>query len=287
MPKQQSTTNRMLDAHQGKTLVIKYGGNAMTETAHQAHFAQDIAQLHQSGIRIVVVHGGGPQVDAMLEKIGHRSTRIDGMRVTDPTTMQIAEMVLGASVNGALVNLINHHSPVPVAVGINGKDAKLLVASKLVSSVDLGLVGQIQSVNIALIQSLLTNGFVPVVAPIATCDHSCQTYNINADTAASEIAKALQADALIALSNIDGVLDQHKTLLHTLSLQQIDTLIADGTIYGGMLPKIKAATDAIASGVKSVSIINGETPHSLIRLLEQNPSNQSTQKQGIGTTILS
>lgn len=273
------TKSDFIHTHKGKTLVIKYGGNAMTEPAHQDNFAQDIAQLHNLGVRIVVVHGGGPQVDDMLNKIGHQSTRIDGMRITDPTTMQIAEMVLGASVNGHLVNLINHHSDTPAAVGINGKDAKLLVAEKLKSAVDLGLVGQIQTVNTALMDCLLAYNFVPVVAPIATCANSRQTYNINADTAASAIAKALKADALIVLSNIDGVLDKGKKLLPTLNFEQIKALIDDGTIHGGMLPKIQAATDAIRLGVKSVSIVNGETPHSLIRLLGQ-------EHQNTGTTIL-
>lgn len=273
------TLNSHLSTHKGKTLVIKYGGNAMTEPAHQESFTQDIARLHSMGIRLVIVHGGGPQVDDMLDKIGHQSCRIDGMRITDPTTMQITEMVLGASVNGLLVNLINQHSTTPAAVGINGKDGRLLVADKLKSAVDLGLVGQIHTVNTALIDTLLAQGFLPVVAPIATCANSRQTYNINADTAASELAKALQADALIVLSNIDGVLDKQKTLLTTLNLSQVQALIADGTIYGGMLPKIQAAAAAIGAGVKSVSIINGEQPHSLLSLL-------GCQHPTIGTTLL-
>lgn len=254
----------LLSTLKDKTLVIKYGGNAMSDTTIKHNFAKDIALLSSAGIRLIIVHGGGPQVDEMLNKIGHTSTRIDGMRVTDPITMDIAEMVLGASVNGELVNLINHHAQNGVAVGINGKDGQLLIADKLAGEIDLGLVGEIQKVNTKLIETLLTNGYIPVIAPIATNETSDITYNINADMVAGHIAQAVNADELLLLSNIDGVLDKNKTLLHTLTLTEIKTLIDDGTIYGGMIPKIAGAVDAIQAGVKSVRILNGEKAHTLI-----------------------
>lgn len=250
----------------GKTLVIKYGGNAMTDKTLN-DFAGDIALLHAYQIKVIIVHGGGPQVDEMLAKIGHASTRIDGMRVTDPITMDIAEMVLGANVNGKLVNLINHHTTIGVAVGLNGKDGQLLVADKLASDVDLGLVGEIKHVNTALLKTLLDNGFIPVIAPIATNETADITYNINADMVASEIAKAVIADELLLLSNIDGVLDNQKNLLHTLTLKDIENLINDGTIYGGMIPKIHGAVEAIQAGVGRVNILNGEKSDTLINIL--------------------
>lgn len=257
----------LLNTLKDKTLVIKYGGNAMSDATIKNNFAQDIALLSSAGIRLIIVHGGGPQVDEMLTKIGHTSTRIDGMRVTDPITMDIAEMVLGANVNGELVNLINHHAQNGVAVGINGKDGQLLIADKLAGEIDLGLVGEIQMVNTKLIETLLTNGFIPVIAPIATDATASITYNINADMVAGHIAQAVNADELLLLSNIDGVLDKNKTLLHTLTLTEIEALINDGTIYGGMIPKIAGAVDAIQAGVKSVRILNGEKAHTLIDVL--------------------
>lgn len=255
-----------LKSLKGKTLVIKYGGNAMTDKTLN-DFAGDIALLHAYQIKVIIVHGGGPQVDDMLAKIGHTSTRIDGMRVTDPITMDIAEMVLGANVNGKLVNLINHHTTIGVAVGLNGKDGQLLVAEKLASDVDLGLVGEIKHVNTALLKTLLDNGFIPVIAPIATNETADITYNINADMVASEIAKAVSADELLLLSNIDGVLDNQKNLLHTLTLKDIESLINDGTIYGGMIPKIHGAVEAIQAGVGRVNILNGEKSDTLINIL--------------------
>lgn len=261
-----NSKHQALKSLKGKTLVIKYGGNAMTDKTLN-DFAGDIALLHAYQIKVIIVHGGGPQVDEMLAKIGHTSTRIDGMRVTDPITMDIAEMVLGANVNGKLVNLINHHTTIGVAVGLNGKDGQLLIAEKLASDVDLELVGEIKHVNTALLKTLLDNGFIPVIAPIATNETADITYNINADMVASEIAKALNADELLLLSNIDGVLDKQKNLLHTLTLKDIESLIADGTIYGGMLPKIHGAVDAIKAGVGRVTILNGEKSDTLIRFL--------------------
>lgn len=257
----------LLNTLKDKTLVIKYGGNAMSDATIKHNFAQDIALLSSVGIRPIIVHGGGPQVDEMLTKIGHTSTRIDGMRVTDPITMDIAEMVLGANVNGELVNLINHHAQNGVAVGINGKDGQLLIADKLAGEIDLGLVGEIRMVNTKLIETLLTNGFIPVIAPIATDATASITYNINADMVAGHIAQAVNADELLLLSNIDGVLDKNKILLHTLTLTEIEALINDGTIYGGMIPKIAGAVDAIQAGVKSVRILNGEKAHTLIDVL--------------------
>lgn len=261
-----STTHQALKSLKDKTIVIKYGGNAMSETTLN-DFAQDIAFLHAYQIKLIIVHGGGPQVDEMLTKIGHTSTRIDGMRVTDPITMQIAEMVLGASVNGTLVNLINHHATNGIAVGINGKDGQLLVAEKLAGDVDLGLVGEIKMVNHSLIQVLLNNGFIPIIAPIATDIDSQITYNINADMVAGAIAKAVNANELILLSNIDGVLDNNKTLIPQLTLTDIKQLIQDGVIYGGMIPKLNGAIEAVHSGVKKVSILNGEKPAVLIHNL--------------------
>lgn len=247
-----------------KTLVVKYGGNAMTDKNAENAFAYDIALLHASGIKVIVVHGGGPQVDDMLSKINHSSIRIDGMRVTDQTTMEIAEMVLGAGVNGKLVNLINHFSNAGVAVGINGKDGQSLIAKKLAGNVDLGLVGEITQVNDKLINTLLDNNFIPVIAPIASDSDAQITYNINADVVAGAIGSAINADELIMLSNIDGVLDDNKRLIHQLTLTDIDELIAKGIIYGGMIPKLSGAIEAVNSGVKTVSIINGCTAHQLI-----------------------
>lgn len=250
----------------GKTFVIKYGGNAISDNALH-DFAQDIALLHAYQIKLIVVHGGGPQVDDMLAKIGHTSTRIDGMRVTDPITMDVAEMVLGANVNGKFTNLINHYCEKGVAVGLNGKDGQLLVADKLMGDVDLGLVGDIKKVNTHLLNMLLNNNIIPIIAPIATNETSDITYNINADMVASEIAKALNADELLLLSNIDGVLNKQKNLLHTLTLKDIEHLIHDGTIYGGMIPKIDGAVKAIKAGVKSIRILNGEKENALIEML--------------------
>lgn len=250
-----------------KKLVIKYGGNAMTDSILQQAFAQDIALLHACGFEIIVVHGGGPQVDEMLQKIGHHSKRIDGMRVTDTTTMQIAEMVLGARVNGQLVDWINHFAHAGVAVGIHGKDAKTLIAQKLQSAVDLGLVGDIVCVQDKLLNTLLNNQFIPVIAPIATNHDSTITYNINADTAAGIIAKATHCEELILLTNIDGVLDEHKNLIATLTQTQINTLIQNGVIYGGMIPKLSGALDAIHAGIDKVTIINGCHPHKIIEHL--------------------
>ncbi|MDO4426705.1 MAG: acetylglutamate kinase [Moraxella sp.] len=262
-----------LDLENHPLIVIKYGGNAMVDEARQQAFAKDVVALWQAGMKVVVVHGGGPQVDELLEKINHPSQRIDGMRVTDAVTLQIAEMVLTGGVGKALVNHI--HQAGGLAVGLNGKDGQLLIAHKLTAEVDLGFVGQIDSVNPNVLFSLLEAGFIPVIAPIAGSTDGT-SYNINADLAAGAIAKALNADEFLLLSNIDGVLDKNGVLLSELSTADIDALIKDGTIYGGMIPKLAGAVEAINAGLDSVTILNG---------MKDNACSQKLSGANIGTRI--
>ena len=252
----------------GKTVVIKYGGNAMTDDHLKQSFARDIILLRLVGILPVVVHGGGPQIESLLSKVGKKGEFIQGMRVTDNETMDIVEMVLAGQVNKEIVELINHAGG--KAVGLTGQDGGLIRARKMMVKadpgsqevLDLGHVGEIESVDPAIIHSLLASGFVPVIAPIGS-GREGETYNINADLVAGKIAEILKAEKLILMTNTPGVLDKDGHLLTGLSAREIDALFADGTISGGMLPKISSALEAARSGVHSVHIVEGRVPHCL------------------------
>ncbi len=248
----------------GKTLVVKYGGNAMTDPALESSFARDIVLLKTVGLNPVVVHGGGPQVDSFLKQLGRESERIDGMRVTDPATMEVVEMVLGGSVNKSIVNLINQHGG--RAIGLTGKDGNLLKARKLlmekqaedgsIHQIDLGLVGEVVEVKTDVIEMFTQSDFIPVIAPLGV-DEEGNTYNINADLVAGKVAEALGAEKLVLLTNIAGVLDENKKLLTGLTTQEVDHLIETGVIYGGMIPKVGCALDAVKAGVVSAHIVGG------------------------------
>lgn len=267
----------------GKTLVVKYGGNAMTDPELESSFARDIVLMKTVGLNPIVVHGGGPQVDAMLQQLGRESDRIDGMRVTDPATMEVVEMVLGGSVNKSIVNLINQHGG--RAIGLTGKDGKLIRATKLflekqsdtgIQKIDLGLVGEVTHVQTDLLEMLCNSDFIPVIAPLGV-DEFGHTYNINADLVAGKVAETLEAEKLILLTNIAGVLDENKNLLTGLTTQDVDNLIETGVIYGGMIPKISCALDAVKNGVKSAHIVDGRVPHaSLLEIFTDH---------GVGTLI--
>ncbi len=268
----------------GKTVVIKYGWNAMTEEHLKQSFARDIILLRLVGILPVVVHGGGPQIESLLSKVGKKGEFIQGMRVTDTETMDIVEMVLAGQVNKEIVELINHAGG--KAVGLTGQDGGLIRARKMMVKstaesqelLDLGHVGEIEQVDPAIIHSLLSSGFVPVIAPIGSGGEG-ETYNINADLVAGKIAEILKAEKLILMTNTPGVLDKNGNLLTGLTAREIDGLFEDGTISGGMLPKISSALDAAKSGVQSVHIVDGRVPHCL--LLEILTS------EGVGTMIRS
>lgn len=268
----------------GKMVVIKYGGNAMTEEHLKQSFARDIILLRLVGILPVVVHGGGPQIESLLARVGKKGEFIQGMRVTDTETMDLVEMVLAGQVNKEIVELINHAGG--KAVGLTGQDGGLIRARKMLvkaddtssEAFDLGHVGEIESVDPAIIHSLLASGFVPVIAPIGSGQEG-ETYNINADLVAGKIAEILKAEKLILMTNTPGVLDKKGNLITGLSAKEIDGLFADGTISGGMLPKISSALDAAKSGVASVHIVDGRVPHCL--LLEILTS------EGVGTMIRS
>lgn len=250
----------------GKTIVIKYGGNAMTDEALKAGFAQDVVMLKLVGLNPVVVHGGGPQINEMLEKIGKQGEFIQGMRVTDAETMSVVEMVLGGLVNKEIVSLINQAGG--KAVGMTGKDGAMIRAKKMFLNsgdevIDIGQVGEIEHIDPSLVSLLDTQDFIPVIAPIGVgADGSA--YNINADVVAGKLAETLDAEKLILMTNTPGVLDKNGNLLTGLSASQVDALFADGTISGGMLPKISSALDAAKSGVKSVHIIDGRVLHALL-----------------------
>jgi acetylglutamate kinase len=266
----------------GKTIVVKLGGNAMTEDALKAAFARDVVLLKLVGMNPVVVHGGGPQIEDMLSRLGKKGEFVQGMRVTDPETMDVVEMVLGGQVNKEVVELINQAGG--KAVGLTGQDGKfirarkMLLASKENSKLDIGQVGEIESIDPAVIRVLEQGGFIPVVAPIATGGDGT-TYNINADLVAGKLAEVLNAEKLVVLTNTPGVLDKDGRLLTGLTPRRIDDLVAKGVISGGMLPKIGSALDAARNGVKSVHIIDGRVPNAL--LLEV------LTDQGIGTLIKS
>lgn len=270
-----------IQRYKDKLIVVKYGGNAMTDPVLESSFARDIVLLKTVGIHLVVVHGGGPQVDNLMSELGRESDRIDGMRVTDKATMDVVEMVLGGSVNKSIVNLINKHGG--QAIGLTGKDANLIKATKLIindkdgTPIDLGFVGQVAHVNTGVINMLIQGDFIPVIAPLGVDEHG-ETYNINADLVASRVAECLSAERLLLLTNIKGVLDKDGNVLTSLSPTDVDNLIADGTISGGMIPKIAGALDAVRAGLRSATIVDGRVPHAC--LLE------IFTEEGVGTQIL-
>lgn len=261
----------------GKTIVIKYGGNAMTEERLKHRFARDVVLLKLVGMNPVVVHGGGPQIDNALRKVGKSGTFVQGMRITDEETMEVVEWVLGGEVQQDIVMLINQYGG--QAVGLTGKDGGLIHAEKMQMPdkdkpgefIDLGYVGKITSINPAVVKALQDDAFIPVISPIGFSDDG-QAYNINADVVAGEIAQILRAEKLIMMTNTPGVLDKKEQLLTDLTAHEIETLFADGTISGGMLPKIGSALEAAKSGVNSVHIIDGRIEHSLLlEILTEQP----------------
>ena len=268
----------------GKTIVVKYGGNAMTDEHLKQCFARDVVLLKLVGMNPVVVHGGGPQIENLLARVGKKGEFVQGMRVTDAETMEVVEMVLGGQVNKEIVNLINQHGG--KAVGLTGKDGNFIRAKKLMMEnkdnpgdlIDIGQVGDIVSIDPSLIALLDTGAFIPVIAPIGVGAEG-ETYNINADVVAGKIAEVLKAEKLVLLTNTPGVLDQSGKLLTGITPKQVDDMVADGTLSGGMLPKISSALDAARSGVKGVHIIDGRVEHAL--LLE------ILTDEGVGTLIKS
>jgi acetylglutamate kinase len=255
--------------YHGKTLVIKYGGNAMTDPELQADFAEDVVLLKLVGMNPVVVHGGGPQIDKALDKLGKKGQFVQGMRVTDEETMEVVEWVLGGEVQQDIVGLINAAGG--KAVGLTGRDGGLIRARKLLMKDkddpsrehDVGQVGEIESIDPSVVMALQDDRFIPVVSPIGFGERN-ESYNINADLVASKLAEVLKAEKLLMLTNTPGVLDKQGQLLTNLSAKEIEALFADGTISGGMLPKIAGALDAAKSGVNAVHIIDGRVPHAML-----------------------
>jgi len=252
----------------GKTIVVKFGGNAMSDEVLKADFARDVVLLKLVGMNPVVVHGGGPQIETALARLGMKGSFVQGMRVTDAATMDVVEMVLGGQVNKEVVELINQAGG--KAVGLTGQDGGLIRAKKLMldsdkdkSKIDIGQVGEIDAIDPMVISALELSGFIPVVAPIATGADGT-TYNINADLVAGKLAEILRAEKLIVLTNTPGVLDKEGKLLSGLTPRKIDDLVAKGVISGGMLPKIASVLDAARSGVKACHIIDGRVPHALL-----------------------
>ncbi|GAA6132435.1 acetylglutamate kinase [Halopseudomonas sabulinigri] len=256
----------------GKTIVIKYGGNAMESDELKNSFARDIVLMKTVGINPVVVHGGGPQIGDLLARLNIESHFIEGMRVTDTQTMDVVEMVLGGQVNKDIVNLINQHGG--SAIGLTGKDAGLIKARQLKVTrntpgmdkpeiIDIGHVGEVVEINTKLINRLVSDDYIPVIAPIGVGADGA-SYNINADLVAGKVAEALQAEKLMLLTNIAGLMDKSGKVLTGLSTAQVDELIADGTIYGGMLPKIRCALDAVQGGVSSAIIVDGRVPNAVL-----------------------
>jgi acetylglutamate kinase len=253
----------------GKTLVIKYGGNAMTDPALQKAFAEDVVLLKLVGMNPVVVHGGGPQIEGLLQRLGKKGEFIEGMRVTDAETMEVVEWVLGVEVQQDIVGLINQAGG--KAVGLTGRDGAMIRARKLVvhdshdpnKEYDVGQVGDIVSIDPSVVKALQDDAFIPVVSPIGFGENN-ESYNINADVVAAKLATVLQAEKLLMLTNIRGVLNKAGELLTELTPREIDELCADGTISGGMIPKIAGALDAAKSGVNAVHIIDGRVPHAML-----------------------
>ena len=255
--------------YHGRTLVIKYGGNAMTDPALQQAFAEDVVLLKLVGMNPVVVHGGGPQIEGLLQRLGKKGEFVQGMRVTDAETMEVVEWVLGGEVQQDIVGLINRAGG--KAVGLTGRDGGLIRAQKLrlvdpsdpQKEYDVGQVGDITQIDPSVVKALQEDAFIPVVSPIGFGEQN-ESYNINADVVAAKLATVLQAEKLLMLTNIPGVLDKAGELLTELTPRRIDELVADGTISGGMLPKIAGALDAANSGVKAVHIIDGRVPHAIL-----------------------
>lgn len=269
----------------GKTIVVKYGGNAMTEDTLMEGFARDIVLMKLVGMNPVVVHGGGPQIGNLLERIGKPSEFIQGMRVTDAETMDVVEMVLGGLVNKEIVNLIHRHGG--NSVGLTGKDGNLIMAKKLKITqntpgmdapeiIDIGHVGEVTKINTGVIDMLIQGDFIPVIAPVGV-DEAGHSYNINADLVAGKVAEALKAEKLMLLTNTAGLLDKQGALLTGLNAQTVDELIADGTIYGGMLPKIQCALDAVQNGVHAAHIVDGRVEHAVML--------EVFTDEGVGTLI--
>ncbi len=272
----------------GTTVVIKYGGNAMTEAALKDSFAADVVLMKLVGINVVVVHGGGPQIGKLLSRLNIESEFVNGMRVTDSATMDVVQMVLGGLVNPDIVSLINTHGG--RAVGVTGKDGNLIQAEKMPMTIasnnagasepeiiDIGHVGSITNIQIDVLNTLVQSEFIPVIAPVGVGKDG-ESYNINADVVAGAIAQALNAEKLVLLTNTPGILDADKTTLSSLNKAEVEALIADGTISEGMLPKVDCAIDAVSGGVNSVTIVDGRVPHAL--LLEV------FTDSGVGTQIL-
>jgi acetylglutamate kinase len=268
-----------------KTIVIKYGGNAMTEEDLKSGFARDVVLMKLVGLNPIIVHGGGPQIGSLLDELGIESKFVDGMRVTDSKTMDVVQMVLGGTVNQEIVNLINQSGG--KALGLTGKDAKLITAKKMLIErsipevqapeiIDIGHVGEVVDIDRDIIDLLTNSDIIPVIAPIGVGEDG-ETYNINADLVAGKLAETLGAEKLILLTNIEGLQDKNGNLLTGLSSKEVDDLIADGTITGGMLPKINCALTAVKNGVTSAHIIDGRVPHAV--LLEV------LTDEGVGTLI--
>ncbi len=269
----------------GKTMVVKYGGNAMVDDTLKASFARDVVLMKLVGINPVVVHGGGPQIGKLLEQIGKESKFVDGMRVTDSETMDVVQMVLGGLVNKEIVNQINQQGG--RAVGLTGKDGELIRAKKLKISrhspeleapeiIDIGHVGEVETINTEVLDMLIHSNFIPVIAPVGVGEDGL-SYNINADLVAGQLAATLKAEKLILLTNIPGLLDKEDNLLTGLSAAEVDELIKDGTIYGGMLPKIGSALHAVQNGANTAHIVDGRLEHAVLLELFTD--------EGIGTLI--
>ncbi len=269
----------------GKTIVVKYGGNAMTEEHLKKGFAKDVALMKLVGMNVVVVHGGGPQIGTLLSKIGKESKFIDGMRITDSETMDIVQMVLGGLVNKEIVSLLNQHGG--KAVGLTGKDAGFIQARQLKFErtapemntpeiIDIGHVGEIVHINSEIVNMLIQGDFIPVIAPVGVGE-SGESYNINADVVAGKLAESLHAEKLILLTNTPGLLNKDNEVLTGLNASRVDDLIKDGTIFGGMLPKIRCALEAVNNGVTSSHIIDGRVEHALLLEIFTN--------EGVGTLI--
>ncbi len=256
----------------GKTIVVKYGGNAMIDEELENSFARDVVLMKLVGMNPIIVHGGGPQIGDLLKKLNIESSFVDGMRVTDSATMDVVEMVLGGTVNKQIVSLINRNGG--QAIGVTGKDGNLIQARKLEVTrktpemlvpeiIDIGHVGEVRSINRKVIDLLVTSDFIPVIAPIGVGTDGA-SYNINADLVAGKVAEILQAEKLMLLTNVSGLQNKSGEVLTGLTTAKVDELIADGTIYGGMLPKIRCALEAVKSGVASAHIIDGRVPHAIL-----------------------
>ncbi|HID03512.1 MAG TPA: acetylglutamate kinase [Desulfobacterales bacterium] len=269
----------------GKTIVVKYGGNAMTDAQLKEGFARDIVLMKLVGMNPVVVHGGGPQIANLLNRMGKESEFIQGMRVTDTETMDVVEMVLGGLVNKEIVNLIHQHGG--RAVGLTGKDGAMIRARKMAMTtfnedlnaseiIDLGHVGEVAAIDTQVIDTMIASGFIPVIAPVGVGDEG-HSYNINADLVAGKVAEALKAEKLMLLTNTPGLLDKSGNLLTGLNAEKVAELIQDGTIYGGMLPKIRCALEAVQNGVRSSHIIDGRVAHAVML--------EVFTDEGVGTLI--